>query len=754
MIRQADDRWAVDELDRIVVPSLIRQLINSRAVRLGETTRKALAIAAVIGVEAPCELWSTVADLSEDELMLVIERAVNAHLIEASEDGTWIRFVHALTREAMYTEILPTRRNRWHQQIATILMSDPDPDPDTVAYHLQQSGDPRAWQWLERAANRAQRAYAWITASERLRAAAKLLEGIDGEEHTYCRLLFRIAFLLRFSDTAASIDALDEATHVAQRIGDPTLAAEMQQARGFHLHYADRIRDGMEDLSQGLAAFEQLSLDTLPDSPPLTGFTDAFPTPFPLDEQANARIVDRLHASGVDFRRAIYLWVQAVTSPSEEVRAACERFLSPFDDASTTNEFIRWQGAFAHLALGNCHAALGDPGRAKLAWAACRKPFDETHHFVLIAITLMTELQDVALTFEADTPALRRQLAADAASALKQAGGVLRPGVTGDLARLACLVADGRWSEADAILRALPPPDNIHLRRQTTWADALLARHRGDRATVWKHLEARLPEGPHARPGNIVLQEGLFLQRLAAETHLDNGDLPTAHAWLTAHDRWLAWSKSVLGQADGATCWARYHLETSDLEEAQRHALHAIDLASSPRQPLALLGAHRLCGRIAALQGRLDDADSEFSATLLLADACEAPFERALTLVFLAESRLAPGALGDARIALEEARSILGPLNAHVAMNLADDLASRLGAVVPVEPDAIPLTQREQEVLDLLALGRSNQAIADDLFVSRETARTHVANIFDKLDVHTRAEAVDQAHRLGLLDRR
>src|SRR5690606_13661853 len=99
-----------------------------------------------------------------------------------------------------------------------------------------------------------------------LRAAATLLEGIDGQERTYCRLLFRIAFLLRFSDTAASIDALDEATHAARRIGDPTLAAEMQQARGFHLHYADRIRDGMEDMSQGLAALEHLSLDTLQDS--------------------------------------------------------------------------------------------------------------------------------------------------------------------------------------------------------------------------------------------------------------------------------------------------------------------------------------------------------------------------------------------------------------------------------------------------------------------------------------------------------
>ena len=64
--------------------------------------------------------------------------------------------------------------------------------------------------------------------------------------------------------------------------------------------------------------------------------------------------------------------------------------------------------------------------------------------------------------------------------------------------------------------------------------------------------------------------------------------------------------------------------------------------------------------------------------------------------------------------------------------------------------NAAGLTQRELDVLRLLVAGRSNQAIADGLFISRETARTHVANIFRKLDVGTRAEAVDHAHRHGL----
>jgi predicted ATPase/DNA-binding CsgD family transcriptional regulator len=60
------------------------------------------------------------------------------------------------------------------------------------------------------------------------------------------------------------------------------------------------------------------------------------------------------------------------------------------------------------------------------------------------------------------------------------------------------------------------------------------------------------------------------------------------------------------------------------------------------------------------------------------------------------------------------------------------------------------LSAREAEVLHLLAAGKSNPAIAEALFVSRATARTHVGNVLAKLGVHSRGEAVAAAHRLGL----
>jgi DNA-binding NarL/FixJ family response regulator len=60
------------------------------------------------------------------------------------------------------------------------------------------------------------------------------------------------------------------------------------------------------------------------------------------------------------------------------------------------------------------------------------------------------------------------------------------------------------------------------------------------------------------------------------------------------------------------------------------------------------------------------------------------------------------------------------------------------------------LTERETEVLQLVAGGWSNQQIADALFISRKTASVHVSNILGKLGVGSRVEAAAIAHRLGL----
>ena len=69
-------------------------------------------------------------------------------------------------------------------------------------------------------------------------------------------------------------------------------------------------------------------------------------------------------------------------------------------------------------------------------------------------------------------------------------------------------------------------------------------------------------------------------------------------------------------------------------------------------------------------------------------------------------------------------------------------------------PDAegtVPLSERELEVLSLLAKGMSNKEVAAALFISRATVKTHIENLLRKLDANDRAAAVAEGFRRGLL---
>ena len=85
---------------------------------------------------------------------------------------------------------------------------------------------------------------------------------------------------------------------------------------------------------------------------------------------------------------------------------------------------------------------------------------------------------------------------------------------------------------------------------------------------------------------------------------------------------------------------------------------------------------------------------------------------------------------------------------------IAQKVFSRLGAGTqesgaPVQ--SIELSERETEILKMAAQGLSNQEVADRLFLSRRTVQAHLANIFRKMDVGSRTEAVLQALKKGWL---
>jgi ATP/maltotriose-dependent transcriptional regulator MalT len=61
------------------------------------------------------------------------------------------------------------------------------------------------------------------------------------------------------------------------------------------------------------------------------------------------------------------------------------------------------------------------------------------------------------------------------------------------------------------------------------------------------------------------------------------------------------------------------------------------------------------------------------------------------------------------------------------------------------------ISKRESEVLELMATGLSNQEIADRLFVSLNTIKTHSSSLFEKLEVNRRMQAIEKAKQLGLI---
>ncbi|WP_433065360.1 helix-turn-helix transcriptional regulator [Dactylosporangium sp. CS-033363] len=118
----------------------------------------------------------------------------------------------------------------------------------------------------------------------------------------------------------------------------------------------------------------------------------------------------------------------------------------------------------------------------------------------------------------------------------------------------------------------------------------------------------------------------------------------------------------------------------------------------------------------------------------------------------LARTLLRAGrAARDKSTAVVRAREAAALANRLGARPLAEEAAA-LQRTGRLEPGAGRLTERELEVLRLLADGRTNQQISDELAIAVKTAGVHITSILAKLGVHSRAEAATVARRRGLLD--
>jgi ATP/maltotriose-dependent transcriptional regulator MalT len=167
--------------------------------------------------------------------------------------------------------------------------------------------------------------------------------------------------------------------------------------------------------------------------------------------------------------------------------------------------------------------------------------------------------------------------------------------------------------------------------------------------------------------------------------------------------------------------------------------------------------AHAL-GEIALAEGEPELAAEQLGRAVELHRSLRIPAERAQ---ILHRSGVALAAAGERELAIERhaeayrvARNLAArPLAGRAASaieELGESVEQRLGRVA-TDGEGSPLTRRELEVVRLVADGRTNREIAEELFLSPRTIDMHVRNILAKLDCRSRVEASIKAGEAGLL---
>jgi LuxR family maltose regulon positive regulatory protein len=286
-----------------------------------------------------------------------------------------------------------------------------------------------------------------------------------------------------------------------------------------------------------------------------------------------------------------------------------------------------------------------------------------------------------------------------------------------------------------------------------------LTEHSGDVAMIgWSYVclvRALFSRGDMASAEEIIQR----METIARETHVPPWITSLMSAWQARI--WLAQDK-----LDAASQWAQERGLGADRDPALVHEIEYIALA-----------------RLLIAQGRQDEA-SKLLRRLLDATESGGRISRAIEILNLqALSAQAGDDTAKAMISLERALSLAEPggfvrifvdegapmarlLYDALKRGIAAEYTRRLLAAFPVaEAEAAaspigttandelvePLSERELEVLQLIADGLTNREIATRLFLSVNTVKAHTRNVYGKLGVHSRTQAVARAQALGIL---
>jgi DNA-binding CsgD family transcriptional regulator/tetratricopeptide (TPR) repeat protein len=724
----------------VVLPGTLVDVLRDRIEAIPEDARDILKVASVAGRRVSHRLLVAAAGRPEDELELGLREAIARQVLVADPATETYRFHHALLQEAVYADLLPGERGRLHAIYAR-LMAESGPAAE-LAHHCLASHDlPGALGALVRAASDAMAVSAPAEAFGHLTHAIELWEKVPD------------------AAGVAGVDRIDLLLKAATAAGD---SGEFRRAVALAREAAAALEVGHGDL-RAAYVYECLAGHLLQ--------TGSYEKGSPQGGVAGAATRSEAVAT---FRRAEEL---VPPHPPTALRARVTGGLARALAGETHyDEARKW--CDEALAVAKAAGAAEEETHALITLAI----LEQRRNNPIVARSLLGEAQALAAAAGSRSQQLRAQsnLAAleldvgdlpaacttlDEAVAMAERTGLTwsEYGITSGVMRIFANYAAGRWDEAEGLVAEL----DDHLPSAAVMSAAALfvevGRGRTSAASRLERLERQWDE-----------DEWIAYLGGGCSTDLAQwqGDLDGARAMAQRTIGALeavgeAWELSViwpatLGLAAEADRAERARADGDEVAESEAKTTGAALLERARRAEERARSVGRQIGpeAIAWLaRGEAEwtrlDGDSDPDRWQASADAFGYGYvyEEARSRWRLAEALLAAGDRDNAAVAAGAAHEVAERLGAEPLRARIEELVRRgrleVASVAP-SAGAAGLTPRELEVLRLVAEGRTNQQIADVLFISRKTASVHVSNILAKLGVRTRVEAAASAHRLGL----
>ncbi|MBN1890083.1 MAG: hypothetical protein JW850_18950 [Thermoflexales bacterium] len=295
---------------------------------------------------------------------------------------------------------------------------------------------------------------------------------------------------------------------------------------------------------------------------------------------------------------------------------------------------------------------------------------------------------------------------------------------------------------------------------------------RGEIPAALHHIDKALELAPRVGTVEVVISAYLLRARLA----LESGDLMQAQASLDQAGSLAPAHASP--SSEMALAWGELYLAQGDVHALARHMagrnLQPAELAAKGEQPRTLwerLPEYLLLARFTLIQGQADEALALLEHVVAAAKASryavvliEATILQALAYHLKRNTRRALHDM-ECALALAEEQGYVSPflragealeklLRQLIAQDVNTGYASKLLKVLRAPaPESLyeSLTERESQVLRLLAAGLSSTEVAEELIIAVSTARSYIKTIYQKLDAHSRAEAIAKGQQLGLL---